>query len=62
MRKLIIWCEVTCNTCGRIANHSGWYSRERIKKLKLETKHWKDDDLLGTLCPECYAKEFNKGT
>ena len=37
MRNLI-WCEVKCLRCGRVAKLSGWYSPERIKQLKQETK------------------------
>jgi hypothetical protein len=54
--KNLIWCEVKCLKCECVANHSGWYSPERIKKLKLETKTWVEDDQYGILCPTC-AKE-----
>lgn len=52
MRNLI-WCEVTCGRCTRVANASGYYSPERIKRLKAETKHWKEDDQYRILCPIC---------
>ena len=48
-----IWCEVKCLRCNRVANSSGWYSPERIKKLKLETKDWKNDADYSIVCPEC---------
>lgn len=38
MAKNLIWCEVKCLRCERVAQLSGWYSPERIKKLKQETK------------------------
>ena len=51
--KNIIWCEVKCLRCLAIANTSGWYSPDRIKKLKAETKDWVEDENYGTLCPQC---------
>ncbi len=54
--KNLIWCEVRCLNCLLVANNSGWYSPERIKRLKRETKTWVEDDQYGILCPEC-AKE-----
>lgn len=54
MPKNLIWTEVKCLRCCCVANHSGWYSPERIKKLKLETKNWKEDEDYGVLCPDCY--------
>ncbi len=51
--KNIIFCEVTCGRCGRAANSCGYYSPERIKKLKLETKTWAEDLQYRVLCPEC---------
>ena len=53
MAKNLIWCEVKCLRCERVAQLSGWYSPERIKKLKQETKNWKEDDDYGILCPDC---------
>ena len=53
MRKNLIWCEVKCLRCGRVANSSGWYSPERIKKLKQETKDWTEDEDYSVLCPIC---------
>ena len=53
MKKNLIWCEVKCLRCLAVANHSGWYSPDRIKKLKLETKSWHEDEDYGTLCPDC---------
>lgn len=52
MRNLI-FCEVTCGRCGRAANACGYYSPERIKKLKAETKTWVEDDSYRVLCPTC---------
>ena len=37
-KRMLIWCEVTCGKCGKFANANGYYSPERIKKLKAETK------------------------
>ena len=51
--KNLIWCEVKCLRCSRVANTSGWYSPERIKKLKLETKDWKEDPDYSIVCPDC---------
>lgn len=53
-KRILIWCEVTCRKCSRVANASGYYSPERIKKLKAETKNWEaNDDDYGILCPDC---------
>ncbi len=49
--KNIIWCEVTCGHCGRTAHQNGYYSPERIKQLKHETKEWAEDEQYGTLVP-----------
>ena len=54
MRKKLIWCEVSCRRCRAVAHFSGWYSPERIKKLKQETRSWKEDDDYGILCPDCF--------
>ena len=51
--KNLIWCEVKCLRCGAVASMSGWYSPERIKKLKQETKDWADDEDYSILCPTC---------
>ena len=59
MKKNLIWCEVKCLRCGKIANSSGWYSPERIKKLKLETKNWKEDLDYSIVCPECAEYIYN---
>ena len=53
MKKNLIYCEVTCRHCGALAANSGYYSPERIKKLKTETKNWIEDEQYGILCPEC---------
>lgn len=53
MAKNIIWCEVTCGACGGLAAASGFYSPERIKLIKRQTKDWIEDDLYGCLCPSC---------
>ena len=54
MKRVLIWCEATCRKCGRVANASGYYSPERIKKLKEETKSWEaNDEDYGILCPDC---------
>ena len=53
MKKNLIWCEVKCLRCGRVANTSGWYSPETIKKLKLETKNWAEDEDYSTVCSDC---------
>lgn len=60
--KNLIWCEVKCLRCGAVASMSGWYSPERIKKLKAQTKDWQEHDDYGIVCPECAAqlKELNK--
>ena len=53
-KRMLIWCEVTCRKCGAVAPASGWYSPERIKKLKEQTKNWDADDAeYGVLCPDC---------
>lgn len=59
MRKNIIFCEVTCSQCGVLASKSGYYSPERIKALKEETKDWIDDKEYGILCTEC-QKELGR--
>lgn len=59
MRKNIIFCEVTCSQCGVLASKSGYYSPERIKVLKEETKDWIDDKEYGILCTEC-QKELGR--
>ena len=51
--KNLIWCEVKCLRWGRVANSCGWYSPERIKKLKQETKDWVEDENYSILCPTC---------
>lgn len=53
MSRNLIFCEVTCGRCGRAANACGYYSPERIKKLKVETKTWVEDDSYRVLCPDC---------
>lgn len=53
MLRNLIWCEVSCGRCTRVANHTGYYSPERIKNLKQETKNWKEDDNYRILCPTC---------
>jgi hypothetical protein len=50
----IIWCEVTCGRCGAVANNSGYYSPDLIKRLKVETKDWKHDDSYRVVCPTCF--------
>lgn len=53
-KRLLIWCEVTCRRCGTVASASGYYSPERIKKLKSQTKDWEaNDESYGVLCPDC---------
>lgn len=52
----IIWCEVTCGCCGALAAMSGYYSPERIKRLKETTKDWIEDEQYRVLCPECRRK------
>ena len=59
MRKNIIFCEVTCSHCGDLAIKSGYYSPERIKALKTETKDWIRDEEYGVLCPKC-KKELGR--
>ena len=51
--KNIIWCEVSCGRCGAVALASGYYSPDRIKALKRETKCWVDDVNYRVLCPAC---------
>ena len=53
--KNLIWCEVTCGCCGAAANSCGYYSPERIRNLKAETKNWVDDENYRVLCPACAA-------
>lgn len=53
MKKNLIWCEVKCLRCGRVANTSGWYSPDTIKRLKLETKNWAEDKDYSIICPRC---------
>ena len=56
-KRMLIWCEVTCRKCGKVANASGYYSPERIKKLKAETKNWDaSDEDYGVLCPDCKSE------
>lgn len=52
-RKNLIWCEVTCGRCGAAANNCGYYSPDLIKRLKQETKNWKEDMDFRNLCPSC---------
>ena len=60
--KNLIWCEVKCLKCSCVASASGWYSPERIKKLKQQTKDWQEDANYGILCPSCIEerKQLNK--
>lgn len=53
MKKNLIWCEVKCLRCCAVADASGWYSPERIKELKLETKNWSEDPDYGAVCSDC---------
>lgn len=58
MKRANIWCEVTCSSCGCMALNSGWYSPERITKLREETKDWIDyGELTGVLCPDCQREK-----
>lgn len=57
--KNIIWCEVSCGRCGRIANSCGYYSPDTIRRLKEETKNWTEDMMYRVLCPVC-QKELEK--
>lgn len=55
-KRKIIWCEVTCSRCNAMSTASGYYSPERIKRLKEATKDWgmtNEDDVV---CPECKKK------
>ena len=54
--KNIIWCEVTCRCCGDMSAASGYYSPERIKKIKDATKDWIEDEEYNVLCPDCQKK------
>lgn len=60
--KNLIWCEVKCLRCGQVASMSGWYSPERIKKLKEQTKDWQEHEDYSIICPDCVAdiKKLNK--
>ena len=41
-----------------MALNSGWYSPERITKLREETKDWIDyGELTGVLCPDCQREK-----
>lgn len=60
-RKNLIWCEVICVQCGKVASSSGFYSPKVIKSLKEETKDWIDHPSEGVLCPEC-ATKFERKT
>lgn len=60
MSRNLIWCEIKCLRCLSVANNSGWYSPDRIKKLKLETKNWHEDMDYGVLCPDCYEHVNNE--
>ena len=57
MKHPKIWCDVTCMYCGVIAKSSGYYSPERIKALKQETKDWKTDENGSAICPNCSGEE-----
>lgn len=59
MKRVKIWCDITCSHCGVIADNSGYYSPARIKALKQETKKWENDETRGILCPHC-AKELKE--
>ena len=59
MAKKIIWCEVTCRRCGSMSAASGYYSPERIRKIKAATKDWVEDYEYSVLCPEC-KKELDR--
>jgi len=52
-----IYCEIVCNNCGGISANSGYYSPERIKKLKEEIKSgmwiYSGNNIY---CKECYEK------
>jgi hypothetical protein len=56
MKKNLIWCEVKCLRCGRVASLSGWYSPERIKKLKAQTKDWQEHEDYSIICPDCASE------
>ncbi len=56
MQKIVPWVDVTCNKCGRLADHSGYYYRGIIAELKRDTKYWTVDDVYGTICPYCKKK------
>ena len=60
--KNLIWCEVKCLRCGCIANASGWYSPDRIKRLKTETKNWQEHEDYSIICSDCVEdlKNLNK--
>lgn len=58
--KNIIFCEVTCGRCGAAANACGYYTPERIKKLKAETKNWIEDENYRILCPLCKVAVENE--
>ena len=53
MKKNLIWCEVKCLRCNRVANNSGWYSPDIIKRLKIETINWAEDEDYSIVCPDC---------
>ena len=55
-RRNLIYCAVTCRRCNGVSSASGYYSPERIKKLKVVTKDWVEDEDFGILCPECQAE------
>lgn len=57
--KNIIWCEVSCGRCRRIANSCGYYSPDTIRRLKVETKDWLEDVNYRVLCPVC-QKELER--
>lgn len=57
--KNIIWCEVSCDRCGRIANSCDYYNPDTIRRLKAETKDWIEDVNYRVLCPVC-QKELER--
>lgn len=59
MKRAKIYCEVTCNSCGALAIHSGYYKNQSIISiLKESTKDWVWDDTFGgNLCPVCQKEK-----
>ena len=59
-KRKLIWCEVTCSRCNAMSVASGYYSPERIKRIKEDIKDWGIINEYDVVCPECKKKYETK--